>query len=184
MNFIPLTVSLDEACIGDFIRRYHFDDKDKKEILRLLRRVSPRVHAEFHYVLEEGCAIVVMTLGKAFDELQEGFLRKGDIHGAYIVDCLGLEFMWAAYDEIDRELTERTGLHPGDYTYVGEKGLPLSELPMLMSKLGQKQVTYNAGFMLIPKKSVVFRAPLFEKKVVKHGRCTNCENVSCDLRRA
>ncbi len=186
MNFIPLEVSLDEACVADFIRRYHFEEKDKKDIERFIRLIAPRVHPSFHYVIEEDAqmAVVVMTLGAAFDGFQASFLKKGEIHNAYIIDCLGLEYMWAAYDEIDKELIKRTGLFPENYIFVGDKDLPMEELPWLMSELGQKVVSYNEGYMLSPKKSVVFKVPLSQKTVRKHGRCFYCMNENCDMRRA
>ncbi|MBQ3796752.1 MAG: hypothetical protein II842_10795 [Butyrivibrio sp.] len=196
MNFIPLTVSLDEACFGDFVKRYHFEEKDKKDILRLYRKVQPRVHAEFHYVIEKNdrtasgsdwnresqMALVVMTLGRAFDEFQEGILQGEDIRGAYIVDCLGLEFMWAAYEEIDKKLFELTGLYAGNYIYAGDCELPITEMPKLMKKLGQKQVTCNEAYALIPKKSVVFEVPLTKVKKKKYARCEACSNENCSIR--
>ena len=204
MNFIPLNVSLDEACMSDFARRYHFEEKDNNEIDKLYRKVAPRIHAQFHYVLldDRGSALgkdisfdrknvskalVVVTLGQAFDEFQDSFLvnpsSRSDIHKAYILDCLGLEYLWAAYDEIDKKIYEFTGLFAGDYTYVGDEKLPLSELPRLMGLLGQKVVTYNGAFALIPKKSVVFEIHLLDKKVKKHGRCSACQARDCSLRR-
>ena len=51
MNFIPLKVALDEACMADFSRRYHFEEKDQNEIEKLYIKVAPRIHAQFHYVL-------------------------------------------------------------------------------------------------------------------------------------
>ena len=198
MNFIPLSVSLDEACIGDFLRRYHFDEKDKKDILRLYRQVQPRVHAEFHYVLTDADetmadgakeipavakkATVVVTLGQAFDEFQESFLKNGDIHKAYILDCIGLEVLWAAYDEIDKKLFELTGLYAGDYRYAGDCDLPITEIPRLMGLLGQKQITYNEAFVLIPKKSIVFEVPLLREKKEKYARCAACSNSKCSMR--
>lgn len=186
MNFIPLKVSLDDACFGDFLRRYHFDEKDKIDVLRLYKQVKPRVHAEFHYVLTDdngvSKALVVVTLGQAFDEYQESFLNRGDIHKAYILDCLGLEMLWAAYDEIDRKLYELTGLYAGDYIYAGDDALPITKLPALMGLLGQKQITYNDAYVLIPKKSVVFEAPLFSTRIEKYARCASCSNVNCSMR--
>ena len=200
MNFIPLEVSLDEACIGDFLRRYHFDEKDKKDILRLYRQVEPRIHAEFHYVLDRADeisagrepvgdvgkqpqrAVVVVTLGQAFDEYQESFLAKGDIHKAYILDCIGLEVLWAAYDEIDRRLFELTGLYAGNYVFAGDDKLPITEIPRLMNILGQKVVTYNEAYAMIPKKSVVFTVPLLPEMVEKYARCAACSNVKCKMR--
>lgn len=204
MNFIPLKVSLDEACMADFSRRYHFEEKDKNDIEKLYIKVSPRIHAQFHYVLldDEGGvlgkemsfdneavkkALVVVTLGQAFDEFQDSFLinpsSRSDIHKAYILDCLGLEFLWAAYDEIDKKIYEFTGLYAGEYTYVGDEKLPISELSRLMNMLGQKVVTYNKAYVLIPKKSVVFTVPLSENETAKHGRCNSCQVKDCSMRR-
>ena len=204
MNFIPLKVSLDEACMSDFARRYHFEEKDKNEIEKLYIKVTPRIHAQFHYVLLDDedralgkdmsfdkekvkKALVVVTLGQAFDEFQDSFLinpsSRSDIHKAYILDCLGLEFLWAAYDEIDKKIYELTGLYAGEYTYVGDDRLPISELPGLMNKLGQKVVTYNKAYALMPKKSVVFMIPLLETEIKKHGRCNSCQAKDCSMRR-
>ncbi|MBP3195649.1 MAG: hypothetical protein J6N21_01410 [Butyrivibrio sp.] len=197
MNFIPLKISLDEACVQDFIKRYHFNKDDEKEIIRLSRQLLPRVHAQFHYVLEEADlesewdekspakkALVVLTLGQAFDEYQDSFLKKDDIHKAYIMDCLGIELMSLAYEEIDKKLLEITGLNPGDYLFVGDTHLPLSNLPGIMAKLGQKQVIFNEAYVLLPKKSVVFSVPLYEEKIIKHNKCELCGAKNCKLRRA
>ncbi len=198
MNFIPLNVSLDEACFSDFIRRYHFDEKDKPNILRLYRQVMPRVHAAFHYVvLNErqmgkcGCdsagerrAAVVVTLGQAFDDFQESFLQKGNIHSAYILDCIGLEILWAAYDEVDKKLFELTGLYAGEYSFPGDFSAPLSRVSEMMGILGQKQVTFNEAYALTPKKSVVFEVPLLKEKTKKNARCASCCNDKCEMRYA
>lgn len=182
MNFIPLNVSLDEACLQEFVRRYHFNDTDKKEIIRLYRQLAPRVHAEFHYVPEGDGAVVVMTLGSAFDELQDSFIQKGDINRAYMVDCLGLEIMSHAYDEMDKKLYELTGKYAGGYVFAGADELPLSETPRLMALLGQKVVTYNEAYVLLPKKSVLFTVPLYDEKIEKHDKCAYCSAVNCQLR--
>ena len=196
MNFIPLKVSLDEGCISDFIRRYHFEEKDKNDILRLYRQIGPRVHAEFHYVIEkieepdddsDKCgaseqAVIVVTLGQAFDEYQESLLSKGDIHRGYMLDCIGLELLWAAYDEIDQKIHELTGKYVGNYTFAGDNNLPMSEVPRLMNLLGQKIITYNEAYALIPKKSVLFTAPLLTEKIQKYARCASCSNAKCAMR--
>nr|WP_297705662.1 hypothetical protein [uncultured Butyrivibrio sp.] len=194
MNFIPLNVSLDEACIKDFIRRYHFDEKDKNEVLKLYRQVKPRIHTAFHYVTgndknsfcKENAedVVILVTLGQAFDEFQESFLSKGDIHRAYMLDCIGLELLWAAYDEVDKEINNRTGKYVGNYTFAGEDTLPITEIPRLMGILGQKLVTYNSAFALTPKKSVVMVAPLLDEKMEKNARCSSCSNKECTLRAA
>ena len=205
MNFIPLNVSLDEGCLSDFIRRYHFEEKDIPEISRLYRQVKPRVHAEFHYVItkdtdirhaetmsapdeknssgsERNSALVLVTLGQAFDEYQESYLDKGDIHKGYILDCIGLELLWAAYDEIDKKVHELTGKFLGNYTFAGDDDLPITELPRLMNVLGQKMVTYNEAYVLIPKKSVVYKAPLLNEEIRKYARCAACSNMKCAMR--
>ncbi|MCR5671564.1 MAG: hypothetical protein K6G10_11220 [Butyrivibrio sp.] len=196
MNFIPLDVSLDEACLEQLVRRYHFKDKDKRDIERLYRLVSPRVHPQFHYVTDSDAgqaaekflggdltsALVVLTLGPAFDSLQNALLEKGEIGDAYIVDCLGLEILSRAYEKLDEKLFELTGLYPGDYVFAGDERLPLEKVPELMGMLAQPLVSYNEAFLLIPKKSVLFMAPLYGKPVAKHSHCKLCGAVSCPMK--
>ncbi|SCY01407.1 hypothetical protein [Butyrivibrio sp. INlla14] len=198
MNFIPLKVSLDEACMSDFSRRYHFEEKDKNEIEKLYIKASPRVHAQFHYCLlnnkgealeKENTkaakqALVVVTLGQAFDVLQDSFLSSTEenIHKAYILDCIGLELLARAYEEVDKKLHELTGMYAGRYIFAGEDKLPMSEVPRLMGLLGQKLVTYNEAMVLIPKKSVLFVVPLLTEPVHKPGLCSMCDALDCAMR--
>ena len=177
MTFEPLEVSLDENCLSDFIRRYHFNENDKNEIIRIYRKVFPRVHAIFYHVIEENdkgekTAIVVASLGRAFDEYQNALVKNEDIHGAYIVDCLGLELLSRAYDAIDDKLHEVTGLYPGGYVFAGSDEIPLEDIPSIMRKLGQKKIRYNDAYVLVPKKSVLFITRLYDQKQEKHSKCS------------
>ena len=187
MTFEALDVSLDENCFSDFIKRYHFNEEDKNEIIKLYRKVHPRVHAIFHHIVEEDenggkVATVVASLGRAFDEYQNVLVRQQDIHGAYIVDCLGLELLSKAYDQIDVKIHEMTGLYAGGYIYAGSKEFPLEEIPVVMKKLGQKKIRYNEAYMLLPKKSVLFTTKLYDKKQESHSKCAECNAVNCSMR--
>ena len=187
MTFEALNVSLDENCFSDFIKRYHFNEEDKKEIIKLYRKVHPRVHAIFHYIVEDDkesgkVATVVASLGRAFDEYQNVLVRQQDIHGAYIVDCLGLELLSKAYDQIDAKIHEMTGLYTGGYTFAGSKEIPLEELPAIMKKLGQKKIRYNEAYVLVPKKSVLFTTRLYEKEQESHSKCAGCNAKNCSMR--
>ncbi len=186
MTFEPLNISLDEGCIASFIRRYHFNEDDKNDILKVYRQIAPRIHAEFHYVVDETSegkrAVVVMTLGQAFDEYQASVVESGNIQKAYMIECLGTEIMSMSYHEIDKRIYELTDLYMGNYIFAGSDELPLSDIPMLMSKLGQKQISYNEAYVLIPKKSVVFVAPLLKEKPIKHNGCRKCKSQNCQLR--
>ena len=187
MTFEPIEVSLDEGCIDAFIRRYHFNDNEKAEIIRVYRKLAPRVHAIFHHIIEEDTqgkkfALVVASLGRAIDEFQNNLLEKGNIQEAYIIDCLGLDLLSIAYEKIDEKLYESTGLYAGGYQFVGSDAMPLETLPSIMRKLGQKKIRYNDAFVLVPKKSVVFRAPLFEQQQEKHSKCSTCSAKNCVYR--
>ena len=187
MTFEPIEVSLDEGCIDAFIRRYHFNDNEKAEIIRIYRKIAPRVHAIFHHIIEEDAqgkksALVVASLGRAIDEFQNNLLEKGNIQEAYIVDCLGLDLLSIAYEKIDEKLHESTGLYAGGYQFAGSDGFPLESIPEAMKKLGQKKIRYNDAFVLVPKKSVVFRTQLFEKQQEKHSKCSSCSAEKCVYR--
>ncbi len=187
MTFEPIEVSLDEGCIDAFIRRYHFNDNEKAEIIRIYRKIAPRVHAIFHHIIEEDkdgekSALVVASLGRAIDEFQNNLLEKGNIQEAYIVDCLGLDLLSLAYEKIDERLHESTGLYAGGYQFAGSDDFPLESIPEAMKKLGQKKIRYNDAFVLVPKKSVVFRTQLFEKQQEKHSKCSSCSAKKCVFR--
>lgn len=187
MTFEPIEVSLDEGCIDAFIRRYHFNDNEKAEIIRIYRKIAPRVHAIFHHIIEEDeegkkSALVVASLGRAIDEFQNNLLEKGNIQEAYIVDCLGLDLLSLAYEKIDEKLHESTGLYAGGYQFAGSDGFSLESIPEAMKKLGQKKIRYNDAFVLVPKKSVVFRTQLFEKQQEKHSKCSSCSAEKCVYR--
>ena len=187
MTFESIEVSLDENCFDGFLRRYHFNDSDKVDVIRTYRKIAPRVHAIFHYVIENDksgneFALVVASLGRAIDEYQNMFLSKENIQQAYIVDCLGLELLSLAYDKIDEILHDKTGLFAGGYQFAGSDVFPLEELPEAMKKLGQKKIRYNDAYVLLPKKSVVFKAPLFREKQEKHSKCSSCNAKNCSFR--
>lgn len=184
MTFESIEVSLDETCLSDLIRRYHFNDNDKKDIVRLYRQLYPRVHAIFHYVIKDDHVYVVASLGRGIDSLQDSYLQKGDIQKAYIIDCLGTQLLEKAYEEIDERIHELTGKFVGDYIFVGEDRLPLETMPDIMTMLGQKKIRYNAAYVLTPKKSVLFKAPLSLSKVHKKGMCSICSNTECANRQA
>ncbi|WP_022756094.1 hypothetical protein [Butyrivibrio fibrisolvens] len=179
MYFEPVEVSLDENCLSDLIRRYHFNDNDKKDIVRLYKLLYPRVHAIFHYVIEKGSIYVIASLGRGIDSLQDSFLKKGDIQKAYIIDCLGIQLLEKVYEGIDDRIHELTGMYVGDYTFVGDERLPLQTMPDIMRKLGQKKIRYNNAYVLTPKKSVLFKAGLSKDKVHKSDMCSMCGNKDC-----
>ena len=99
-----------------------------------------------------------------------------------MIDCLGLELMSLAYNEIDKKISEITGLYTGGYIFAGSDEMSLSEIPEAFDKLRQGLVTYNEAYVLMPKKSVLFKTFLHKEKQVKHSRCRRCNAKKCSLR--
>ncbi|WP_026652860.1 hypothetical protein [Butyrivibrio proteoclasticus] len=96
MTFEPVEVSLDENCFAELVRRYHFNEEDKKDIVKLYRQLIPRVHAVFHYVVEnsdDGCSSVVENDNRGVDGCHSDIVENDNLGGdsscAYVVASLG-----------------------------------------------------------------------------------------------
>ncbi|WMC93536.1 hypothetical protein [Kineothrix sp. MB12-C1] len=181
-----LQVDLCESDIKNICGRYHFEDID----LPLLQEVygsylkGCMISAYFTW-LEEDRIAAVLTLGKEIDEVQGGLMEGGKLSEAYMLECLSSELLMKAYEKADDFLQDRTKLWCGMYEFPGSD-CPIEELGNLLLASGQKEVTCNEAYALIPQKSVAYFVRMQrEKSKMKREQslCANCKNYSCNNRR-
>ena len=126
-----------------------------------------------------------ISLGKGVDILQESYSEKGLLMQSYIVEILAGELLMRGYDAYNRSVAAHTDRHVARYHFPGsEEAFPLEILPDLLKDLTQ-EITCNAAFCMIPKKSVVFVSELTRDDTVHcQGICAGCGNSTCPNRTA
>lgn len=126
---------------------------------------------------------VGMSLGKGIDLLQEGYSERGKLLQSYIVEALSGELLMRGDDAYNRYVAEHTAWHVARYHFPGsEDSFPLEMLPELLKDLTQ-EITCNATFCMLPKKSVVFVSELTQDETVHcEGICVGCGNTACPNR--
>ena len=93
---------------------------------------------------------------------------------------LGDVFKRHAYNSYVRE---KRNWHVARYHFPGsEEDFPLEMIPQLLKGF-RNQITCNAAYCIIPKKSVVFAAELTQDiRMQCESICTGCHNMHCPNR--
>lgn len=140
---------------------------------------------------------VVMTLGAGVDELQDRYLREGNLTEAYMVEVLGSEILLIAYGAYNQWISEHTDQNVRRYYFLGTEymgenetavkadkpiSLALEKLPAILKRSGLP-VSCTEGYCMVPKKSVAFYAQLSKDKSVNcEGVCMGCGRKDCPNR--
>ncbi|MBE5944675.1 MAG: hypothetical protein E7258_07120 [Lachnospiraceae bacterium] len=181
--------------IGCVIDKYHFTEDDRvmmEEVYQeILRSVTPyaiykinRWITGLSYIDDEQAALVVMTLGKGPDILQDTYTSEGKLQEAYMVDCISNEILLNMYREFNQLYARFHRRYVTRYVFIGED-ISLTCAGDLLDKLyeqdvEEKDVTANEYGVLIPSKSVIFYALLSENPTTLcQGICMGCSNKGC-----
>ena len=171
------------------IEHYHFSSQDRESIKTLLEALSPlldiRANYKWHETMEKW--LVFMTIGSAFDRFQRVYSDAGCLKETYILECIGLELLSAAFEVFGISLQNETDQWIEKMEFLGD-AYPLELLPALHQYIydeEEAQITYNEQLMLLPAKSVVFFLPMSQNP--KEGNpckvCNHCSNKACVFRR-
>lgn len=171
------------------IEHYHFSSQDRESIKLLLEAVAPlidiRANYKWHETMEKW--LVFMTIGSAFDRFQMVYSDAGCLKETYILECIGLELLSAAFEVFGISLQNETDQWIEKMEFLGDT-YPLELLPELYQYIyddEDAQITYNEQLMLLPAKSVVFFLPMSQNP--KEGNpckvCNHCSNKACVFRR-
>ena len=201
MKWRTLETGLSQQELEAAGRRYHFDIHKMPEFIINYQKLQPMIHAVACYRMvdqkekdyfdqdffslcgnEKGMAAAIITLGKAYDDYQDSYLRRQDIDQAYQIECLGMEILTKAYCSFNLFLHEELNLWPGEYRYPGSD-FALEQTKTIFEILSQKQVSCNSACVLNPHKSVAFIVPLYEEQVQNTQACENCNNINCLYRK-
>jgi len=175
---------LTKADLKKMIGRYHFRDTDFLSLERQYKRIENYVFASVTYKVEEDnrttfCAV---TLGDMFDALQDNCTKKGDMSAVYQMECLGMELLNKAYQELETTILEEKGLFIKQYNFPTQEELLLKS-NVFLKKLQVKEIRTTKKGVLIPKKSVFYRAIVSKQEGSACGDiCANCTNKMCENR--
>lgn len=172
--------------------RYHFEKKDKDHLYQMVGLLGSLVRAKAWYkVCQAGeiegipyrnYVVVLVTLSEYIDRLIALESEAGNLLDAYMLDCIALEFLDIAYQQVADKIYKETQLWQGGYQFPGEQ-IPLELLPLILEKFSDVPVTLHSSGMMSPVKSVVYLAKLVsERQDSNCCICLSCKNQTCIYR--
>lgn len=170
MHHKRISIQLCERDLKNMCSRYHFKDSDLVLLQRTYRECFSISQVSVYYMKYIGynnekainkteernnCFAVLMTLGQQVDDSQSGLMEAGHLSEAYAVECLSMEILSKAYEELEGLLEQETGMSCGEYFFPGSDG-SMEETAVILDTMKQCEVRYNEAYALIPQKSVVY----------------------------
>ena len=194
MRTMDLEAGLDPEDIQGVIKRYGFARSDLPLLTALARVLRPLARCRAYYIWKrkeepvayEDFAVVFLSLGEGVDALQEVYLEREAVSEGYMIDCLASEWLAKAYGECVARLQSESGKQAVKIDFLGDT-YPLSLMEKWYGEFAGMPVTFNAQYVLRPKKSVAFLLPMeaaqegCREKAAAHI-CKNCGNENCLLR--
>ncbi len=187
-----------DSFISKIITKYHFNEEQRKELMQvyddMMQVVSPYAVYRINQWItgvkqidDNQAALVVITLGKGVDMLQDSYSQEGKLDNSYMVECMANEILLDMYDEFNSNYTKIHRRYVTGYTFVGEE-IPLTKMRELIAKVQEKegdnlQLKANEYGVITPSKSVLFYAMLSDNPMhACKGVCQCCGNKACDYR--
>lgn len=200
-----LQIQLQEEHYKSMLGRYHFRQTDLEQLRCLgeilLRTAEPVMYyapcrvideeESIHIQIsdtdhaEEGTQLaVIVSLGDKVDALQNEYINKERLTEGYMIECIGMELLKAAYELTAERVWKKFGLWMGGFVFLGER-YPLELTEDVFRLLAPEEIFYNQAYMLTPKKTVVFMSKLQKER--KDGYChicDTCSNLRCPNRQS
>ncbi|MDD3368910.1 MAG: hypothetical protein PHP50_08520 [Lachnospiraceae bacterium] len=163
-----------------FVKRHHFNIEEIPHISGLWEALRGLLQPRAWYMQNENTEVLVtVTLGDGLDELQELYLEREEVGDAYILECLGMSILQRAYEELQPFLHDALNLWMGPFCFIDQP----DRIKEILEQLGDCTISLTDAGMLLPKKSVVFTAPLEkERKDSSCHICDQCTLFSCPNR--
>ena len=179
------TIEHNDIMIEHFIKRYHFEEKDKELFMSTGRFLSELNTVEARIAYNDDCVVCTATLGERYDRLLEVVAESKHLLLAYSMECFAMEFLSKTYEKMNETVFQETGKWMGEYHFLGEE--EFQNIEKYIKEYSDNGVSDNKLFwkngMLHPLKSVIFTA---EYKVRREDsgchNCELCENITCSFR--
>jgi len=191
MNKIELSVSIDEGEWCEFIQKYHFQPENAEELKKVYRNMKEKLNSVAFIEMTsevktsipyESYCICVVTLGDGIDQIQDEYSRNEAYSEAFMVECIGMELLKRAYEQLSEIVAENYGQWLKKYDFFGDV-FPLEEMKDIVDQMPESVVTCNQVYLLQPKKSVVFVAEMVnDKSEIQCNLCDSCGNTTCPVR--
>lgn len=188
---------LTPAFLEEVRSKFHFSETHRMELRTVAKRMLPLMRKEAFWerkkyrmsgqcpAAKSDCVseIVVMSLGRGIDCLQETYEKRELLLSSYMVETLAGEILMRGYEAYRQYVENETGLYVAGYHFPGsEENFPLAMLPDLLKECSL-QITCNDAFCMIPNKSVAFIAELtYHENVHCKSICFGCNNKDCPNR--
>lgn len=185
------------AFLKGVCKKYHYGKEQEAELGTVAEEMLPLIQKEAFWESRESDSFngeqketagieyedVIMSLGSGLDSLQESYHEKELLSESYMLEALASELLLMGYGAYNRYVKEKRNWHVARYHFPGsEENFPLKMVPELLEGF-QYQITCNAAFCIIPKKSVVFVAELTQDEQAQcESICIGCHNVHCPNR--
>ena len=178
------TIEQNEITIEHFIKRYHFDEKDRDLLLATGRFLSELNTVEAGILYGDDGVVCVATLGERYDRLLDVVAESQHLLLAYSMECFAMEFLSKTYEKMNETVFQETGKWIGEYHFLGEENF--HEIERYLDEFSDNGISHNVASdngMLHPLKSVIFTAEYKEKREESgcHS-CELCDNVTCSFR--
>lgn len=194
-----LSLHLQDRQYRDMAARYHFAEHDLEQLKKVGALAKEAAEPVMYYgVFMQGAEVgeeqhdalgkermaVIVTLGIGVDELQNRYIRRERLTESYMIECIGMELLRAAYEQAAERIHAHTGKWISDFEFVGDK-VPFDCMEVIFKRLSPKGISYNQAYMLTPKKTVVFLTDLCEERRESYCRiCADCSHTECPDRMA
>lgn len=164
---MSIELQLGPEKLEQVLKRYHFEAEVRPALEALEKAVRPLLQVRAYYCWDPGeivtssgsMAAVLLTLGEGFDALQDLYLERQCVSEGYMLDCIGMELLMAAYEECVRRLQQECGVYAVRLEFLGDR-YPLELLKELVPRTGAKGITYNDQYVMTPRKTVAFLVPM------------------------
>lgn len=198
MKKVKVLFAFTQKEIMEKMGQFQFQESDLSNILKVNHEFRRNVSCEAFYEKKaEHCDsyYVYVTLGSVIDDLFEQYMAKEKIYEAYIMECLSMVYLSAAYDKIFQAIEVQEKKSIQDFYYWEEKN-SMDELMIHMESKKITGITFDGKGVMKPSKSVVMIVNLSDEnkqgiensKEYEKNKCLVCSHKCergkrlCELR--
>ena len=191
---ISFAVTLSSDELKSIMKKNHVNDSDYLEFMKIYTSVFSKTLVTFHYcfseeqnkelvMLNKESIIVIATLGKALDEIQNQYVAEGKLTQAMYMEYLSWEYLSKAYSLFRSLFQKRESLFLSVFQFLDNE-YTKEEKKHLFSFVKQQDVLYNDSCVMEPKKSVFFISEYSKRQncnsLESLSECANCKNKTCE----